>query len=56
MIIAKVAGKCDIRHFPREYVLVKGNPPCPPYGSSMPVYEEKTRRRHPALKKVKPLS
>ena len=30
MIIAKVAGKCDISHFPREYVLMKGNPPCPP--------------------------
>ena len=27
MIIAKVAGKCDISHFPREYVLVKSAHP-----------------------------
>ena len=34
----------------------EGNPPCPPYGSSMPVYEAKTLQRSHALKKVKPLS
>ena len=37
MIIEKVGGKCDISHFPREYVLVKAThlalliirvPPC----------------------------
>ena len=35
IIIAKVGGKCDISHFPREYVLVKATypvllrvPPC----------------------------
>ena len=27
MIIAKVAGKCDISHFLREYVLVKTTHP-----------------------------
>ena len=32
---------CDFSHFPRE-----GSPPYPPYGSSMPVYEAKTRRNH----------
>ena len=34
----------------------EGSPPYPFYGSSMPVYEAKTRRRPPSLKKVKPLS
>ena len=34
----------------------EGSPPYPSYGSSMPVYEAKTRRRPPSLKKVKPLS
>ena len=27
MIIEKVGGKCDISHFPREYVLVKATHP-----------------------------
>ena len=27
MIIEKVRGKCDIGHFPREYVLVKATHP-----------------------------
>ena len=27
MIIGKVGGKCDISHFPREYVLVKATHP-----------------------------
>ena len=27
IIIAKVGGKCDISHFPREYVLVKATHP-----------------------------
>ena len=27
MIIEKVGGKCDISHFPREYVLVKATYP-----------------------------
>ena len=35
MIIAKVAGKCDISHFPRENVSVKATHPAllrvPPY-------------------------
>ena len=30
MIIEKVGGKCDISHFPREYVLGPGHTPCPP--------------------------
>ena len=54
IIIAKVGGKCDISHFPREYVLVKAT--TLPSSSSTPVFETKTRRRPPALKKVKPLS
>ena len=27
MIIAKVGGKCDVSHFPREYVLVNATHP-----------------------------
>ena len=45
MIIAKVAGKCDISHFPREYVLVKATHLALLRLSSMPVYEVKTQQR-----------
>ena len=55
MIIEKVGGKCDISHFSREYVLVKATyPALLNRVPSMPVYEANTRRRSPALKKVKP--
>ena len=30
MIIENVGGKCDISHFPREYVLVKATHPALP--------------------------
>ena len=55
MIIEKVGGKCDISHFSCEYVLVKATyPALLNRVPSMPVYEANTRRRSPALKKVKP--
>lgn len=46
MVIAKVGGKSMIFrvNFPCE-----GNPPYPPYGSSMSVYEAKSWRSRPAL-------
>ena len=53
MIIEKVGGKCDISHFPREYVLVKATHPAL---LRVPPCLFTKLRRSSALKKVKPLS